>query len=199
MVDKAEVIREIRDEVLNLTQSPLYEYRVKNNYFPVIGYGDLDAKIMFIGEAPGENEAKSGKPFVGKSGKLLDEMLGTIGITRESVYITNIVKDRPPDNRDPSKDEITLYAPFLDRQIESLQPQVIATLGRFSMEFVLIKFNAPEKTQKISVLHGKVIKVQAPYGEIAVVPLFHPATALYKADQRSTLFEDFQILKQFLD
>jgi DNA polymerase len=198
--DRTEQLRKIRDEVVNLTQSPLYDFRVKNGYFPVIGQGSHFAKIMFIGEAPGENEAKTGRPFCGASGKVLDDLLESINLKREDVYITNIVKDRPPENRDPVKPEINLYAPFLDRQIEIIQPQVIATLGRFSMEFILTRLDAPEKKMKITALHGKLIKAQAAYGEVHVVPLFHPATALHNRspEQREILFKDFEVLKQFV-
>ncbi|MCU0514604.1 MAG: uracil-DNA glycosylase [Anaerolineae bacterium] len=196
--DKTEALRQIRDEILNLTQSPLYAFRVQNDYFPVIGQGSHEARIMFIGEAPGENEAKSGRPFVGASGKLLDKLLESIQLAREDVYITNIVKDRPPDNRDPTREEIALYAPFLVRQVDILRPQVIATLGRFSMEFILTLYDAPEKKQKISALHGKVLHLNTAYGTVALTPLFHPATALYKGDLKDTLFEDFKVLKQFL-
>jgi uracil-DNA glycosylase len=193
-LDRTEALRDIRDRILNLTQSPLYQFRVDNNYFPVIGMGSHDAKIMFIGEAPGENEAKTGKPFVGASGKLLDQLLESIDLKREDVYITNIVKDRPPDNRDPSKAEIALYSPFLQEQINIIQPRVIATLGRFSMEFVLTLFSAPERTQKISALHGKPIVCNTPYGTVTVIPLFHPATALYNPNGRQPLFDDFKAL-----
>lgn len=196
--EKTEAMRQIRDEVLNLTQSTLYNFRVQNNYFPVIGHGSHDAKIMFIGEAPGENEAKTGRPFVGASGKLLDKLLESIELKRDDVYITNIVKDRPPDNRDPTREEIALYSPFLKRQVEILQPQVIATLGRFSMEFILTLYDAPEKKQKISAIHGKLLNIKTDYGQVAMVPLFHPATALYKADTKDTLFDDFKTLKQFV-
>ncbi len=199
MSDKTEKLKAIRDAVWNLTESPLYEYRQQNNYYPVLGMGSHDASIMFIGEAPGKNEAEKGMPFVGASGKFLDKMLEGINLKREDVYITNIVKDRPPDNRDPSTAEINLYSPFLVQQIEIIQPKVIATLGRFSMEFILRLFDAPEKNQKISQLHGKVIEVQAGYGKIHVVPLFHPAVALYNQAQKATLLEDFQVLKQFVD
>lgn len=197
MSDRTEQLRKIKDEIVNLTESPLYQYRTENGYFPVIGQGSHSARIMFIGEAPGANEAKTGVPFCGASGRVLDEMLESIGIAREDVYITNIVKDRPPENRDPRRDEIALYAPFLDRQIDIIQPAVIATLGRFSMEFILNKFNAPEATQKISQLHGKKIKVRASYGDVVILPLFHPAVALYNASQKSTLLDDFQVLKEF--
>lgn len=198
MTERTEMLRAIRDEVLNLTESPLYEYRIQNGYYPVIGQGNHHARIMFIGEAPGENEAKTGRPFCGASGRFLDEMLASIELKREDVYITNIVKDRPPNNRDPQKDEITIYAPFLDRQLSIIQPQVIATLGRFSMKYLLDRFNAPERTQSISQLHGKVVRLHADWGELALVALFHPASALYQPSQRQTLLEDFQVLKQFM-
>lgn len=195
---RAAQIQAITDAVNNLTESPLYAFRVESDYHAVIGSGDLNASIMFIGEAPGENEAKKGKPFVGASGRVLDELLASIGLERESVYITNIVKDRPPNNRDPHKKEIKLYSPFLEQQIDIIQPKVIAPLGRFSMDFILNLFDVPEKTQKITALHGKRIKAQASYGEIDIVPLYHPAVALYTAAQKDTLLEDFQTLKAFV-
>jgi uracil-DNA glycosylase len=188
----------IAEAVENLTESPLYAYRSENNYKPVVGDGDLDAHIMFIGEAPGENEAKSGKPFVGASGRVLSELLGSIGIKREDVYITNIVKDRPQGNRDPKPDEINLYKPFLREQIDIIRPKVIVPLGRFSMEFILDLFDMAEKGQKISVLHGKVLQAKTPYGDIAVVPLFHPAVAFYRQDQREVLQNDVKALAQFV-
>jgi uracil-DNA glycosylase family 4 len=196
--ERLAALEQIREEITNLSESPLYEYRTSNNYFPVIGEGDPEAKIMFIGEAPGEQEAKKGRPFIGASGRLLDELLKSIGLERESVYITNIVKDRPPDNRDPRKDEIKLYSPFLQRQIEIIQPQVFATLGRFSMEFILTLFDSPNKKDKITALHGKVLEITTPYGKSHVVPLFHPAVALYTASQKDVLMEDFKTLKQFV-
>ncbi|MAU13274.1 MAG: uracil-DNA glycosylase [Anaerolineaceae bacterium] len=191
-------MRAIKDEVVNLTESPLYEYRTSNSYFPVIGEGSHDARIMFIGEAPGENEAKTGRPFCGASGRVLDEMLASIDLDRKSVYVTNIVKDRPPKNRDPQRDEIDLYAPFLDRQIDIIQPDVIATLGRFSMVWILDRFGSEKSKQKISQLHGQLIPVTAGFGDVMVIPLFHPAAALYRADQKQTLFDDFQVLKEFV-
>ncbi len=182
----------------NLTESPLYEDRIANNYKPVLGEGDPDADILFIGEAPGAQEAKTGRPFVGASGKLLDELLGTISLSREQVYITNIVKDRPPDNRDPRAAEIKLYTPLLIQQLSIIQPKVIATLGRFSMEFIFKQFDMAEKGQKIRALRGQVLAATAEYGQISVVPLFHPAVALYNSRQRATLQDDFQVLRQFI-
>lgn len=195
---RTDLLRAIRDEIVHLTQSPLYEYRQQNGYFPVIGQGDHQAEIMFIGEAPGKNEAENGRPFCGASGRVLDELLAFINLDRQQVYVTNIVKDRPPNNRDPQKTEIELYAPFLERQINIIQPKVIATLGRFSMEFILRRFGSSRANQRISQLHGAVIEVNADYGKASVVPLFHPAAALYNANQRSTLEADFLVLKQFI-
>jgi len=195
--DRSDQLRAIRDAVVNLSESPLYEYRISNGYYPVIGQGDHYADIMFIGEAPGKNEAETGRPFCGASGRVLDELLESIDLRRENVYVTNILKDRPPNNRDPLKHEIDVYTPFLERQIEIIQPKVIATLGRFSMEFILRHFGAPQAKQKISQLHGAVIKVRTGYGRASVVPLFHPAAALYNAGQRATLEKDFQVLTQF--
>lgn len=199
MVDERyQQLKAIRDEVVNLEESPLYEYRTNNNYFPVIGQGSHYADILFIGEAPGENEAKTGIPFCGASGRILDELLEDVNLNREDVYITNIVKDRPPKNRDPHKGEIELYSPFLERQIEIIQPKVIATLGRFSMEFVLTLFDVPEKDEKISNLHGTKIHINTGYGDAIVVPLYHPAVALYNAGQKDTLKEDFRVLLEVI-
>lgn len=195
--DRREQLRAIKDEIVNLRESPLYEYRMSNGYYPVIGQGDHYADIMFIGEAPGKNEAETGRPFCGASGRVLDELLASIDLKREDVYVTNILKDRPPNNRDPLRNEIELYAPFLEKQLDIIQPKVIATLGRFAMEFILRRFGAFQSNQKISQLHGAVIKARASYGRVAVLPLFHPAAALYNASQRATLEADFQVLKQF--
>ncbi|CAN5147840.1 hypothetical protein BH11PAT1_BH11PAT1_5670 [soil metagenome] len=113
--EKTEQLRLIRDEVWNLSTSPLYSYRKSQKYYPVLGEGNHDANLMFIGEAPGATEAKQGRPFCGAAGKILDELIKSIGLKRNDVYITNIVKDRPPQNRDPLPEEITAYSPFLDR------------------------------------------------------------------------------------
>ncbi len=198
MSDKTSLLKTIRDEVWNLKESPLYEYLTQNKYYPVLGQGNHDASIMFIGEAPGENEAKTGVPFCGAAGRVLDELIKSVDLNREDVYITNIVKDRPPENRDPKPSEIELYAPFLTRQIEVIQPKVLATLGRFSMQFILERFNCEEKTLPISKLHGKVIQAKAKFGELVIIPLYHPAVALYNPPVKKTLQEDFQLLKNYL-
>lgn len=193
---KYTLLKQIRDELLELKQSPLYEYRITNNYFPVIGEGNHDAHIMFVGEAPGENEAKTGRPFCGAAGRVLDEMLLSVGINRKDVYVTNIVKDRPPNNRDPSPQEIELYSPFLVRQIDIIRPKIIATLGRFSMTFILELFDVPEKTETISRLHGKKIHAKTSYGDILITPQYHPAVCLYNPSTKATMKKDFEVFKE---
>lgn len=195
--DRTERLREIRDEVWNLTSSPLYSERVANHYYPVLGEGDHHASIMFIGEAPGKNEAESGRPFCGAAGRTLDQLLELVSIPRERVYITNIVKDRPPGNRDPEPEELELYAPFLDRQIEIIRPSVIATLGRFSMNYILERYGTPDMLQPISQNHGRIYELSMPHGNAKVLPLFHPAAAIYNTTTKQNLEKDFQTLAQF--
>jgi DNA polymerase len=193
--ERKELMRKIRDEVVALKDSPLYEFRVENKNLPVIGEGSHFAKIMFIGEAPGRNEAKTGRPFCGRAGQILDELLISVGIKREEVYVTNIVKDRPPQNRDPLPNEIEIYGPFLDRQIEIIQPEVIATLGRYSMSYIMPKFDLTLEMEPISKAHGKVYTAEASYGKIKIVPLYHPAVAVYNSHTLDQLKKDFEVLK----
>ncbi len=193
-MEKDEALRRVKEEVLALSHSALAEERRKNGYFPVIGEGDHDACIMFIGEAPGENEARTGRPFCGRAGHVLDTLLLSANIDRKEVYITNIVKDRPPKNRDPLPEEIELYAPFLDRQIEIIKPKVVATLGRFSMQYVMERYGLEKELAPISVLHGKVF--QGP--TFKFVPLYHPAVAIYNQHLLDTLKGDFKVLETML-
>jgi DNA polymerase len=195
MSTKTEQMKKIKEEVLALKDSPLYSYRTKNKFFPVIGEGSHDSKIMFIGEAPGRNEAKTGRPFCGAAGKVLDELLDHAGIPRKDVYITNIVKDRPENNRDPRPEEIDIYGPFLDRQIEIIQPKVIATLGRYSMDYIMRKFSLDLKLQPISKAHGKMFDAEVSYGPIKIAVLYHPCVAVYDASKMPELKKDFGILK----
>ena len=196
--ERFEKMKEIRNELLQLKESPLYEYRVKNKFFPVVGEGSHVAHIMFVGEAPGKNEAETARPFCGRSGKVLDEMLESINLNRSDVYITNIVKDRPPENRDPALDEIEVYAPFLDRQIEIIKPQVIATLGRFSMKYIMEKFGLKDKIGTITELHGKEFPATSSYGPVNIIPLYHPAVALYDGSNKETLLNDFKVLEKYI-
>ena len=192
---KTEKLKKIKEEVIELKESPLYNYRKDNEYFPVIGEGDHDADLMLIGEAPGENEAKTGRPFCGRAGQILNEMFEEVGINREDTYITNIVKDRPPENRDPTPNEITLYGPFLDRQIKIIEPKIIATLGRFSANYVLKKFSFGNNFS-ISKINGDVFKREDL--SFKIIPLFHPAATIYTRSRRDDLVEDFKKVKKIL-
>lgn len=150
----------------------------------VIGSGSFDADIVLVGEAPGKKEDELGVPFVGASGRFLDEMLVAAGLVRDDVYITNIVKYRPPNNRDPTPEEKREFWPYLLRQIEIINPKVVITLGRHSGACFIPNL-------KISEEHGKARKVQYEAHELLVVPLYHPAAALYNGSMRQVLIDDF--------
>ncbi|HEX5797541.1 MAG TPA: uracil-DNA glycosylase [Candidatus Saccharimonadales bacterium] len=158
----------------------------------VMGVGNPDAEVMFIGEAPGKNEDLQGEPFVGAAGKFLDEMLTMVGMRREDVYISNIVKYRPPNNRDPLPDEKKAFWPFLLREIHVIGPKIIATLGRHSMEYFL-----PD--MRISKIHGQPKRIRLGNGKIVILPLFHPAAALYNSAMRETLIDDFQAVPKIIE
>jgi len=191
-------LKKIKDEVVNCNKCPLGKLRRKNNYHPVIGEGSHTAEIMFVGEAPGFNEAKTGRPFCGRAGDVLTELLESVGIKREDVYITNILKDRPPDNRDPQVEEIKACTPYLERQIEIIKPQIICPLGRFSMAFLMEKFGLKERIQPISKIHGEVFEGKSLFQEIKIIPFYHPAVATYNPNMTKVLQEDFRVLKRFI-
>ncbi len=163
----------------------------------VPGEGSEEAEVMFIGEAPGKDEDLQGKPFVGASGKLLTQLIESVGMTREDVYITNVVKWRPPNNRDPLPEEVEEQWPFLERQIKIIKPKVIVTLGRHSMGRFL-------RGLKISQIHGQLKRASGIWQERQIyLPLYHPAVALYDPRKKDTLFDDFKqiplILKKLND
>jgi len=172
-----EELKKVKYHLLEDKNAPFYDFRKSNNSFPVIGEGDHGAKIMFVGEAPGANEAKQGRPFCGASGNFLDEMLAHIGLDRQKVYITNIVKDRPPKNRDPKPEEIEYYSSLLDR---------------------MRKAGLEDKIDLISRIHGKIFKGKIKDNPVSIVTLYHPAAALYNGSKRPLLLKDIEILKQFL-
>ncbi len=153
----------------------------------VPGEGPENAEIMFIGEAPGFHEDRQGRPFVGAAGQYLDELLGVIGLDRAKVYITNVVKCRPPGNRDPLPHEMDACRPYLDRQIELIHPKVIITISRFAMMRWF-----PDK--KISEIHGRPKR----FGDLVVVPMYHPAAALHQPSLKKVLEEDFKRVPQIL-
>lgn len=159
----------------------------------VMGDGNPDADIVFIGEAPGKNEDIQGKPFVGAAGKFLNEMLAQAGMDRSDVYITNIVKYRPPNNRDPLPEEKAAFVPYLLKQLQIINPKVVITLGRHSMEYFLPGY-------KIGQIHGQPKRIAFGDHKIVIMPLFHPAAALYNGGMRQTLIDDFlkvpEVIKQ---
>lgn len=161
----------------------------------VFGVGSLDAKVMFIGEAPGANEDKQGIPFCGAAGKVLDELLSAADLKREEVFIGNILKCRPPGNRNPQNDEIIACTPYLDAQIAFIKPAVICCLGNFASNYVMSKFGLANKVQGITKIHGSIFITDAAYGKIKIMPMFHPAVVTYDATKKTILVKDFAILK----
>lgn len=157
----------------------------------VMGDGNVNADIVFIGEAPGKNEDEQGLPFVGAAGKFLNEMLAQANMTRGDVYITNIVKYRPPNNRDPLPEEKKAFWPYLLKQLQIIEPKVVITLGRHSMEYFL-----PD--MKISQIHGQAKRIQFGDSKLVVVPLYHPAAALYNGGMRQTLIDDFLLVPEII-
>jgi uracil-DNA glycosylase family 4 len=182
-VNAEDQLREIAQEVSSCTACTLHHSR-KN---AVPGEGPANADLMFIGEGPGFHENEQGRPFVGAAGKFLEELLGTIGLKREDVFIGNVVKCRPPGNRDPMPDEIEACAPYLKRQIEAISPKVIITLGRFSMARYF-------PNAKISQIHGQAREVD---GQL-IVPMYHPAAALHQPSLRNSVIEDFAMLPDLI-
>jgi len=181
----------LKEQISNCKKCDLCKTRTN----PVVGEGSLNAKIMFVGEAPGFNEDKQGKPFVGRAGKIFDELLNFVDLKREEIYISNILKCRPPNNRNPTQEEINNCSPYLDKQIEIIKPEVICCLGNFSTDHILKKFNLKDKIQGISKIHGKVFRISTLTGIIKIVPLYHPAVATYNINMLDTLKKDFEKIK----
>jgi uracil-DNA glycosylase family 4 len=187
--DPKKELEELHQKIRACVACPLHRTRTQ----AVPGVGNARARVMLIGEGPGRMEDLKGEPFVGQAGQFLDRLLASVGLTRQEVYITNVVKCRPVrgappyENRPPNAEEIAACAPWLDQQLALIQPKLIVTLGRYAMEAFL-----PGK--KISEVHGKLFS----RGDQIVLPLYHPAVALYRADQKETLIEDFQIIREVL-
>ncbi len=182
--NRQQTLESIHTQIWTCTRCPLHIGRTH----AVPGDGPADATLMFVGEAPGFHEDQQGIPFVGAAGKFLNELLEKAGIDRNIVYITNVIKCRPPGNRDPQIEEVAVCTPYLDQQIEIINPQVIITLGRHSM-------NRAFPDEKISVVHGQPRKVN---GRV-YFPMYHPAAALHQPSLRSTVEADFARLRALLD
>ncbi len=188
-------LRKIKQEILDCRKCSLYKTRI----YPVIGEGNHQAKIMFVGEAPGANESRTGRPFCGAAGRILDELLESAGIKRKDVYITNVLKDRPPNNRNPKPEEIIACSPFLERQIEIIKPAIIGCLGNFATAFMLKKYELKDCIQGISKIHGQVFESETLFRKIKIIPFYHPAVATYNINMKPILEKDFSILGNFKD
>jgi DNA polymerase len=182
-VDPEIVLKQIAEEVSVCTRCNLHHSR-KN---AVPGEGPANAEIMFIGEGPGFHENEQGRPFVGAAGKFLEELLAKIGMKRDQVFIGNVVKCRPPSNRDPLPDEVAACSEYLDRQIQAINPKVIVTLGRYSMGRFL-------PNAKISDIHGQALNIR---GRL-IVPMFHPAAALHQPSLKPLVEKDFAMLPELI-
>ena len=193
-MNKEEEIKKLKNECLEFCYShSLYQ---KGTY-PVFGEGSLETKIMFIGEAPGYHESMTGHPFCGAAGEILDKLLNSVEIKREEIYITNIIKLRPPNNRDPNPEEIRGFGPFLEKQIEIIKPIVICSLGNHSTAYIFNKYGLEDQIKGISKIHGKVFEIKSSGQAIKVIPLYHPAVATYNSNMEGVLKEDFKILEKF--
>ena len=167
--------------------------QVKNKVF---GEGKLDSPIILVGEAPGKNEDEQGRPFVGYAGKLLDELLIKNGLTREKIFITNIIRCRPPKNRKPKENEVEACSSHLDELMNIIQPKVIAPMGNSAIRYFLKKINQEQKV--IGEIHGKKLSFNLSYGEIILFPLYHPAAAIYNRKLLVSLEEDFAKMVKIL-
>jgi DNA polymerase len=183
--DKREKLKEFYLKIRDCDRCELSKVRTKS----VFGSGSADAKVMFVGEAPGKNEDLQGLPFVGQAGKLLDELLGSIGYDRSEIFIANVLKCRPPGNRDPRIEEIDTCKGYLMEQIKIIDPKIICTMGRFSTQLLL------DTDKGISSLRGKIFRV----GNHIIMPINHPAAALYTPSKMGVLKEDFQKIKRLID
>lgn len=188
MITKQTLLEQIRADIITNNICPDLAKTATNL---VMGDGNVDTDIVFIGEAPGKREDEIGLPFIGAAGKFLDTMLTQVGLARSDVYITNIVKYRPPNNRDPLPAEKKAFWPYLVRQLGVIQPKIIVTLGRHSMEYFL-------PGQKISEIHGQPTQSMLENTPVVIVPLYHPAAALYNGSLRATLIDDFTQLPKLI-
>ncbi|MEF8878990.1 MAG: type-4 uracil-DNA glycosylase [Candidatus Thermoplasmatota archaeon] len=191
-MSKKEKIDEISNQIKKCRKCPLWKSRTN----AVPGDGDYETKILFIGEAPGHREDKKGLPFVGRAGKILDELLDSISLDRKKVYITNIVKCRPPRNRNPLKSEIKVCTPYLDKQLSLINPKIIVTLGNFATRYIFDKFNLD--FEKISKTHGETFQIEGLGGTFKIMPVYHPAAATYDPNKKTMFLEDFKKLKEII-
>jgi len=187
---KSRQLEAIAEEIKKCRKCVLSNSRTK----AVPGEGNADSTIILIGEAPGYWEDRKGRPFVGAAGKVLDEILEKVSLKRTEIFITNVLKCRPPGNRDPRSEEIQACAPFLDKQLEIIKPKLIVTLGRHSTSYLFSKMNLG--FDGISKVHGQIYEARFADWKCYVIPTFHPAAALYNINLKEKLLRDLQTLKR---
>ena len=185
--------QKLRNLVENCKKCKLHKTRNK----PVLDEGSLNAKIMLIGEAPGYNEDIQGRPFVGRAGKILDELLNFIDLKRSDVFIANILICRPPKNRNPLKSEIFMCKKYLNKLIKIINPVIIAPMGNFASSYIFKKYGL--KIEIIGKIHGKEYQINKDSGIIRIIPLYHPAIAIYNVSKKNILFDDFKLIKKTFD
>lgn len=190
---KKQIIQRLTDDVLRCRRCTLCDGR----WNPVIGEGDLCSPVALVGEAPGQKEDETGRPFVGSAGKLLDGLLSTIGLDRSEVYITNIVKCRPPGNRRPKAEEIRSCTPHLDQQLAAISPRIVAPMGNSATGYFLKRFGRVRAS--IGEIHGRSFEVGVPWGRVIVFPLYHPAALLYNRGLEAELRRDFESLSSLMN
>ena len=205
-VDSTNKLRGIRDDVTQCIQCDLCKTRIN----PVVGYGSHNADIMFVGEAPGEEEDKQAMPFVGAAGHVLNKLLAYIGLKREDIYICNTVKCRPPGNADPTDEQKRECSSYLTRQIDAIKPKVIVCLGNHATKSILELFGAVDKVQPISKIHGQLFAPDKSFieasvalsqfnlADIKIMPIYHPAAMLHNPPLAEALRSDFKKLKNLI-
>lgn len=192
-MDKTTLLKQLEEETRNV-DLPLKKEATNL----VFGKGNPEARIVFVGEAPGRNEDEQGLPFVGAAGKNLDKLLSTVGLTMNDVYITNILKYRPPENRNPNNEEITLHTPYLVKQIQILKPKVVCSLGNYATKFFMggLSPNGMDAQPGITNVHGKVKILEFDGMKIKLIPLFHPAAIIYNQSLKQHWEKDMEVVKQ---
>ena len=190
---KEEEMEALNLEIKNCKKCSLWETRNK----PLVGDGSINAKILFVGESPGYNEDKIGKAFVGEAGKVLDQLFNIANLKRSEIYITNVLKCHPPKNHNPNRQEIDSCIQYLHRQIKTIKPKIIITLGKYASQEVFADFNL--EFSRISEMHGRIFETETSNRKIKIIPLYHPAVACYHNEMFDMLKEDFRKLKYILD
>ncbi len=190
---KTGLMNSLAEEIKECKKCDLYKTRNK----PLVGDGSGDVEILVIGESPGYYEDLQGRAFVGESGKILDQLLDLVNLKRKDIYITNVLKCRPPRNHNPNRQEIDACVGYLHRQIEIIKPKIILTLGKFASKEIFVRFKLD--FSRISEIHGRLFEAETSFGKIKIIPLYHPAVACYHNEMLDVLKEDFLKLSSLIE